>query len=322
MRATVQGPFRYSLALAGLVFCICEACATANAGAESAGDGGLAAAYDAANKAMIPGPGPAKILDQATLSLTPEDGFVPMPEAERLLKAVGKPYGPELVGVVLPRNGTAKWMVAVSFQKLGYFEPGAMTKLSKENIMHQIRRAVRRGNERRKAMGNARLDLGDFIEPPVYDQKRDRMLMVTSVLKYGADEGVTEGANLDAYVFGREGVLTLALATHAGGYSNLRNHTQQLYAGAEFVPGKRTGDVAAADKRVAYPLDILFGGRSMEEIAKEKAVAESQRRRNELIQEQLNQPDATRTSTTCPTRRASLLLSSMADVRFYRATAA
>jgi len=84
-------------------------------------------------------------------------------------------------------------------------------------------------------------------------------------------------------VFGREGILVLRLATHAAGYVNLRRHMDPIYYGATFWSGKRSVDVTPTDKRIEYPLEMLFGRQSIEDITYENATAATLAKSRERI---------------------------------------
>ncbi|MGQ4827719.1 DUF2167 domain-containing protein, partial [Enterococcus faecalis] len=92
---------------------------------------------------------------------------------------------------------------------------------------------------------------------PRYEPKFDRLAMAAHVIQHSQGDGAQDSARLDAYLFGRDGVLGLSLTAHPGGYANLHHHVDQLVSGASFLPGKRYADAVASDKRSDYPLEML-----------------------------------------------------------------
>lgn len=291
------------------------------AAAQSSVDQELEAAYIAARAALIAGPVRVKLLDQATMGLEPEDGFIPRTEALRLLRALGKAASPDLLGLVVPRKAIGSWYIAVAFRGLGLAAPEKLSRLTKDDIYDQMRRSIHRVSDDNRQQGSPKLDLGDFVEPPAYDAKSDRMFVATQLIQAGDDDSASAMAKLDAYLFGRDGVLTLTLITHAGGYANLRHHMNQLHTGMSFIPGKRCADALPTDKRLEYPLEVLFGGRDPQEVAKERATAAAQARERAVVEEQREQADR-EWLLYMSAGAASVLLSSVAMFAVHRATSA
>ena len=321
MRSAFLGPSRFILAVLSLSACLTGLFGAPLAADEEPGDHELEAASAAAYAAMITGPRTVKLIDQAALVLSAEDGFVPKAEAVRLMQVLGNSSGPDMLGLVLPRKAGGSWFISVGFQKLGFLSSAVLSRLTNDDIHEHMRRAARHGNDQRQAQGIPKIDLGEFVDPPSYDPKLDRMSMTTRIAKYGSGDDLEDNVQFDAYVFGRDGVLSLTLSTHAGGYANLHHHMDQLFNGASFVPGKRSNDIVASDKRAEYPLEVLFGGQTVEDVAKDKAAAAARIRKLEMLEGQRQEADR-EWQFYLIAGAASLLLSSIAVFAFNRAVAA
>ena len=256
-------------ALAGALVLLAPSAAPAQTSEQQ----GLDDAYRAAGAAMVPGPAAIPLLDQGTLNIGREYGFVPQKEARQLMLAMGNATGDGTIGLILPRSGEGHWFITVGFNRIGYARPSALIGLGAQAIYDEMKRAVARGNEHRLELEAGKIYLAGYIEKPAYDAQAHRMFLATKLVAQGPSDDQDDSANLDAYVFGREGVITMTLATSASAYDSLRRHMDQAYYGVSFLPGKQPKDALKGDRNVEYPLETIFGGRTAEEINDEKAKA-------------------------------------------------
>ena len=232
-------------------------------------------AYQHAWAAIANGPAAIPLLDQGTLKIGPHHGFVPRAEAERLMHAMGNSTGPSFQGLVLPQ-GSRRWFITVDFGKIGHTPPAVLAALKDKDIYTKVQKSAGKGNEGRLKLEAGKLDIGGaFVEKPYYDRKRDRMVMATRVAETGPTDDSGDSAKLDAYIFGREGVITLTLATSMADYAELRQNMDVVYFGSMFFAGKRSADVQPGDRQTEYPLDMIFGSLTLEEAkaGAEKAAA-------------------------------------------------
>lgn len=269
---THASPSRLSGLIAAIAGLIALLATTGPLHAQTSQDVELEAAFQAAWGSLIAGPGTIKLLDQGTLNLGAEHGFVPPAQAIRLMHAMGNNTGNNMLGLIIPRGGDTRWFITVEFDQIGFAAPEMLARLNEKDIYDHLRHAATRGNEGRLELEAGKLDVGGFIEPPRYDRANNRMYLATRVVQAGPSDDRENSANLDAYVFGREGVLTFTLATGESDYKNLRRHMDQAYLGTTFLPGKRSADaVPGQDRVVEYPLEMIFGGQTAAEIKDKKA---------------------------------------------------
>jgi uncharacterized membrane-anchored protein len=251
---------------------------TTTASAQTSQDLALERAYADAGAAAIHGPGTIALADQGTLTLTHEQSFVPRPQAIKLMHAMGNAAGSSFLGLVVPRGGNGSWFITVEFDKIGFASPDVLSALKAKDIYDHLHQGAANGNDERLKLEASRIALGGFIEAPRYDKASHRMIMATRVQQSGPSDDREDSANLDAYIFGRDGVIALTLATGVSIYSTRRQQMDGLVKSITFAPGKRPADwVEATDPKIKYPLEMIFGGQSVEKV--EKSLAEAAARK-------------------------------------------
>ena len=144
-----------------------------------------------------------------------------------------------------------------------------------------MRSATRLGNPARLQLGASPLDLGAWIERPAHDAARGRFTTAIRVFESGPSTADEDWVNIDASLFGRERMLQLSLVDSLSENGAHRAAFNGISDSVEFRPGERAQDyVAGRDKLATHVIDIVFGGRTVEEIAAEAAAdaAEAKRR--------------------------------------------
>jgi uncharacterized membrane-anchored protein len=90
---------------------------------------------------MVPGPATIPLLDQGSLKIGLDDGFIPASPARRLMQAMGNPGDDNIIGLIVPRGGDLQWYIAVRFDKIGLVSPAAIQALKPEAIYDELKRA-------------------------------------------------------------------------------------------------------------------------------------------------------------------------------------
>ena len=163
------------LALTALLLAAVLAPASAMGQAPSPADDPIKAEMQAASRAAEaaakPGPVDIPLLDQAHLHLPKGMAFVPSAEANRLLRAMGNQVYDSLVGAILP-EGDASWLTTVEWTKSGYIKDNEQ--LNADEILAGLREGTEAGNADRRARGFPELEVTDWVQPPRYDQTKQR----------------------------------------------------------------------------------------------------------------------------------------------------
>jgi uncharacterized membrane-anchored protein len=236
------------------------------------------AAYDAAWSASVRGPKSIGLLDQGTLKLPASYAFVPMTEGTRLMHAMGNSAGSRFLGLVLPQGGGTKWFMTVEYDAIGFAQPAIMSALAESDIYDHLKLGTAKGNATRIKHGAGRLDLAGFIDKPKYNAANHRLTLATRVTQLGPSDAYEDSVNLDAYLFGREGAFMLTLVASESEYQDLRVHMDAVHAGLAFAAGKQAADaVSGTDPVVQHPLEMIFGGQTVDDMKALAAEAAAQK---------------------------------------------
>ena len=241
------------------------------AAAQTSEDREFQAALAEARAKGISGPARVALGEIAAMELPRDYLFVPVDSAKRLMNAMGNSYrGSGNFGIVIPLHSYTGWFVAVAEHRIGYVTPDAVQSWKDRDILLEMRDATRRGNPERAKLGASRIDIADFVEPPKYDAARHRLTVAARVIEVGPSSGDEDSANMEAHLFGRLGTIELALVAGVHSYPRYRVALDQLVAATNFIPGHRYADVApATDTAAQQPLLLLFGGYTLEDLAKQ-----------------------------------------------------
>lgn len=234
--------------------------ATAQTGPSAQVKAEVEAAWDAASKTAIAGPAKIPLLDQASLTLTPDEVFIPATEANRIMAAIGNSTGPSRFGLIVSRKKGAEWMVDVNWIKEGYVRDGDAKEWQPDAMLDNLKEGTEAGNTERLARGIPALDVVGWVQPPAYDAKAHRLVWSLSLQDRGTAADVPNTINYNTFALGRDGYVALDLISASNTIEADKQVANQLLDSLQYVPGKRYEEFnGSTDKVAAYGLAALIG---------------------------------------------------------------
>lgn len=207
------------------------------------------------------GPADIAIAGQAMLHLPAGRVFVPQPQAGKLLTAMGNPgEHNELSGLVFPK-GEGEWFATLRYIASGYVKDGDAKEWKADDLLASYKEGTEAGNEERKKMGVAPIEITGWAEPPAYEASTHRLVWAMSSKEKGAPADAALGVNYNTYALGREGYLSLNFVTDLKDLPAQKPDAKALLGALEFDKGKRYEDFDSATDHVAeYGLAALVVG--------------------------------------------------------------
>jgi uncharacterized membrane-anchored protein len=220
----------------------------------------LEAAFAAAVKVAVAGPETVKVVEQADLKLPEGYVFVPRPEADQLLRAMGNTTDDRLVGLVFPRDDS-QWMAVVKYEKSGYIRDDDAKNWNVDELFESLKTGTEEANKDRRSRGFPELEIVGWAERPRYDAATHRLVWSMAARSKGGPADAPNGVNYNTYALGREGFVSLNLLSDIKTVEREKVHAQTLLAALEFHDGKKYSDFNASTDRMAeYGLAALVGG--------------------------------------------------------------
>jgi uncharacterized membrane-anchored protein len=220
-----------------------------------------AAVWDAAKRALVPGPATIQIRDQATLALPEGYGFVPKAEGARIMEIMGNTTDERFEGLIYPLGDEASaWFVTVDYEASGYIKDEDAKEWDADELLESLKQGTESGNKHREKLGIDPIEVTRWVESPAYDPAL-RHLVWSAELRNKHGEDPDPGVNYNTYVLGREGYISLCLVTALSAVEAEKPAARELLAAVSFNSGKRYEDFnASTDKVAAYGLAALVGG--------------------------------------------------------------
>jgi uncharacterized membrane-anchored protein len=220
----------------------------------------LGAAWEAAGKTGVRGPGEIKLLDQAVLKLTADQVFIPAAEANRLMKALGNVESPVRHGLIVSTKEDARWLVDLNWIKEGYVRDEEAKDWQADALLASLKEGTEAANEDRVARGFPAMEITGWVEEPIYDPATHRLIWSLASHDRGAVANAPQTINYNTYALGREGYFSLDLITGADQIAADKQVARDLIAALNYVPGKRYQDFdSSTDTVAAYGIGALVG---------------------------------------------------------------
>ncbi|MET0382483.1 MAG: DUF2167 domain-containing protein, partial [Burkholderiaceae bacterium] len=207
--------------------------------------------WDDVGRAARKGPVDVALDGQAVLHLPDGEVFVPQPQADRLLDLMGGPGGdPGLLGVILPRDPRATWIMPVRFAASGFIKDDEAKTWAADDLLAGVRGRTDAQNRAREKKGIAPLEIVGWALAPRYDAARRRLAWAVSSRAVGAG---AERADVDynACALGRDGYFSFGMTVDLSDLPKLGPIAERQLAALEFNPGKRYEDFDGKAGRVA-----------------------------------------------------------------------
>lgn len=220
----------------------------------------LNAAIEAAFKAAKPGPAEVRLGEQGTISLPAGYQFVPIAEAQRMMRAFGNRTSSSFLGLILSSTGES-WMTVIDFNKAGYVKDDDARSWKADELLQSLKDGTEDANKDRRERGFREIEIAGWVEPPKYNEATRRLVWSALVRGKGAPEGGSQSVNYNTYALGREGYYQLNLITGSDRIEAEKKHAHALLAALSYDEGKRYQDFNPSTDRVAeYGLAALVAG--------------------------------------------------------------
>ncbi|AOK20625.1 hypothetical protein WT26_33390 [Burkholderia cepacia] len=223
----------------------------------------MRAASAALNKAVVKGPADIDLKHQAVLKLTQGEAFVPAAEAGRYLRSMGNTVDEsKLVGLVLPDDPDADWISVVSFEPSGYIRDDDAKDWKPDELLASLKEGTEEGNASRKERGLPETEVVGWAQPPAYDANKHRLVWSAIIRDKGAAPNAgNDGVNYRTLVLGRDGYLSLTMASTLADLPKYKASADELLSNIRFNDGKRYADFNKSTDHVAeYGLAALIVG--------------------------------------------------------------
>lgn len=233
------------------------------------------------------GPATIKLGDIATIDLPKGYMFVPAYKNAMIGSKLEAAVNHKVLGAILPSNTATNWYATVSILETGYLTSAKVDSLDKSDVLATMRAVVLKNNPARMMAGFTKVDMGNrWLEEPRHDAARGRFTTSVRMFETGPSTHDDDFANIDTFLFGRNQVIRVGLRAMLTEHKTYRPQLELLTNAIQFQPGLRAQDViAGTDKPAEHVMDVIFGGRTLVEIASEAAEeAEAAKRRAAMPQ--------------------------------------
>ncbi|WP_284619869.1 DUF2167 domain-containing protein [Aquabacterium humicola] len=218
-------------------------------------------AQAAARQAARPGPVDIPLAGQAVLHLPAGHVFIPQPQAQQLLNAMGNPgQDARLQGLVFP-DSDAHWFMTVRYEASGHVKDDDARDWNADELLKSYRDGTDAANEERIKMGVTPMEIIGWAEKPAYDAGTHRLVWAMSSRDKGAAADAPQGVNYNTYALGREGYFSLNLVTDLKALPTHKPAAHAMLGALEFNSGRRYADFDEKTDHVAeYGLAALVVG--------------------------------------------------------------
>lgn len=207
------------------------------------------------------GPADIPLNGQAVLKLPEGYVFVPTPAASDYMRATGNSLDAGFQGLIFPNNEEENWLVFVDYEDSGYIKDDDAKTWNVDELLESYRKGTEEGNAERVKHGFPELEVGGWVEKPVYDPTTHRLVWSMAVNDKGDTSEKNKGVNYNTYALGREGYFSMNLATDLDAIEGFKPRAQELLASLQFNNGKNYADFnESTDKVAEYGLAALVGG--------------------------------------------------------------
>ncbi|MDD5035312.1 MAG: DUF2167 domain-containing protein, partial [Methylococcaceae bacterium] len=207
------------------------------------------------------GPADFPFLDQAVLHLPEGFAFVPNPAAQRFMNAMGNRVNDSFIGLILPEDKEADWIISVSFEKSGYIKDDDAKNWNVDDMYKHLQESAQEMNKVRAERGIPGLKVMAWAERPDYDPASHRLVWSLAVSNEGASADEPQSVNYNTYALGRDGFFSLNLVTTLDDIENRKPMAKTLLSSLDFNPGKRYEEFnAETDHTAEFGLAALVGG--------------------------------------------------------------
>lgn len=223
-------------------------------------DAEMQSAMAAARSAAQPGPADITLKNQAVMKLPAGYVYVPQPQADQLLKAMGNGTDSTRLGVIFS-SGDGQWMVVPRYIDSGYVKDDDARDWKSKEMLEQIKAGAEETNKERVARGIPEMEIIGWVQQPQYDAQSHRLVWSIESKNKSLSDGEHNGINYNTYVLGREGYISMNLVTAKSDLEHDKPVATTLLAATSFNDGKKYTDFnSSTDKVAEYGLAALVAG--------------------------------------------------------------
>lgn len=250
-----------------LAVCLCGFNLPAGAELTAAAKTELQAAQQAAVSALQKGPQDIKFLDQAVLKLPAGYGYIPNPQAARLMRALGNSVDDSFLGLVVHQDSQHTWMMTVDYQKSGYIKDDDAKHWKVDELLQNLKDGTEEENKQRASMGIPEMEITGWMQEPKYTEASHQLIWSIKAHDKGTPADDINNINYNTYVLGREGYISMDLITDPAGVQQDSVAARTLLDDLSFNSGKRYQDFdSSTDKVAEYGLAALIGGVALKKL--------------------------------------------------------
>jgi uncharacterized membrane-anchored protein len=219
-------------------------------------------AYKASLQVVQKGPSKLSVRGQAVLDLPEGLGFIPNPQATRLMKALGNGVNSEFDGMIIPLSEVAGWWyITVDYTPSGYVKDDDAKDWDSQEMLDQMKEGTEYMNKERIKRGWPQIEVVGWVQEPTYFSNSHEMIWSVSSKEKNKEQTEQSGINYNTLVLGREGYVSLNLVTSLKQVEELKSTSRELINRLKFIDGKRYADVdMETDKIATYGLAALVTG--------------------------------------------------------------
>ncbi len=202
--------------------------------------------------------GPAKAVSLggvATMDVPAGYWFVPKEGMPMFDKTIENLHDPKSVGVLV--KGDMQTVVYFSFDPIGYVNDDEPD-LDAAEILSGMREGTTQSNAQRASMGYPAIELIGWVKEPFYNDKTQSLEWALSFREVGQPGDGT--ANYNTRRLGREGVMSVTLATSPDKVPAAVTEMNTNLANFAYVPGKDYASFKEGDRMAEIGLGALVAG--------------------------------------------------------------
>ena len=160
------------------------------------------------------------------------------------------------VGLIFKTGADSDFAIFLSYDKQGYVEDKDSDKIDSDAILNNMKEGTEQSNERRKANGIPAMHVTGWEEKPAYDKGRHVVIWAIGA----SVDGNAPIVNYNTRILGREGVLSVNLATDTSKLAQFKPESEKIQSAIDFKQGKRYADFKPGDKVSAGGIAALILG--------------------------------------------------------------
>lgn len=201
------------------------------------------------------GPQEIALGKDAEIDLPEHYMFLPMPDADKLMRKLGNFYNDNLLGLVAGDSEDARWFVTVRSTEEGHVDDHEALKPAE--ILKAIQEGTEQANAEREKNGFAAAHVDGWTQEPRYERELHHLVWALVMRTKDGDS-----LNYSTRILGRKGFLALNLVTGPDRLAADMPNAEKLLAVTHFKPGSRYEDFdQKTDKVAEYGLmGLILGG--------------------------------------------------------------